>query len=78
MSEEVFERLHENLCAYLQERDVYVCDGLVGVDPKYWLPVRFISEYTYQGVFVQNMFLQVTKEELAHFRPGFTVVCAPV
>ncbi|MEN3185789.1 MAG: phosphoenolpyruvate carboxykinase (ATP) [Atribacterota bacterium] len=77
VSEEIFERLYANLCAYLQGRDVYVYDGFVGVDPRYRVPVRFINEYAYQNVFVQNMFLRATREELSTFQPGFTVICAP-
>jgi phosphoenolpyruvate carboxykinase (ATP) len=77
VSEEVFERLYENLGAYFQGRDVYVYGGFVGVDPQYRVPVRFINEYAYQTVFVQNMFLRATREELVRFHPEFTVVCAP-
>lgn len=77
ISEEVFERLYENLCAYFQGRDVYVYDGFVGVDPEYRLPVRFINEYAYQNVFVQNMFLRANDKELDGFKPEFTVICAP-
>ncbi|MGQ9748077.1 MAG: phosphoenolpyruvate carboxykinase (ATP), partial [Candidatus Caldatribacteriaceae bacterium] len=77
VSEEVFERLYKNLCAYFQGRDVYIYDGFVGVDPKYRLPVRFINEYAYQNVFVQNMFLRANDQELDNFKPEFTVICAP-
>ena len=74
---EKFERLKGKLCAYLQGKDVFVYDGFVGVDPQCRLAVRFINEYAYQTVFVENMFLEATKEELANFQPEFTVVCAP-
>ncbi|MDK2897203.1 MAG: phosphoenolpyruvate carboxykinase [Candidatus Atribacteria bacterium] len=74
---EKFYKLHERLTSYLQQRDVYVYDGYVGVDPQHRMAVRFINEYAYQNVFVQNMFLEATPEELAHFVPDFTVICAP-
>ncbi|MCX6089413.1 MAG: phosphoenolpyruvate carboxykinase (ATP), partial [Candidatus Atribacteria bacterium] len=41
------------------------------------LAVRFINEYAYASVFVDNMFLEPTPEELEHFVPEFTVICAP-
>ncbi len=74
---EKFNRLHGKLCAYLQGRDVFVYDGFVGVDPQCRLAVRFINEYAYQTVFVENMFLEATREELTNFKPEFTVICAP-
>lgn len=72
-----YRKLKEKLLSYLQQRDVYVCDAFVGADPDYRMPVRFINEFAYQGVFVQNMFLEATREELARFVPQFTVICAP-
>lgn len=74
---EKFERLRSKLCAYLQGKDIFVYDGFVGVDPQCRLGARFINEYAYQTVFVENMFLEATKEELANFQPEFTVICAP-
>jgi len=74
---EKFNRLHGKLCAYLQGRDIFVYDGFVGVDPQCRLAVRFINEYAYQTVFVENMFLEATREELTNFKPEFTVICAP-
>ena len=42
----------------------------VGADPECRLAVRFINEYAYQTIFVENMFLEATKEELAQFSTG--------
>ena len=72
-----FNALKARVFAYLQGRDVYVQDLMAGSDPKFTLPVRFIQEYAYHSLFVKNMFIEPTAEQLANFLPGFTVVTVP-
>lgn len=76
-SEEKFNALKKRVFAYLQGRDVYVQDLIAGSDEKYALPVRFIQEFAYHSLFVKNMFIQPTADELANFAPGFTVITVP-
>ena len=76
-AEDKFNALKRRVFAYLQGRDVYVQDLIAGADPTYALPVRFIQEEAYHSLFVQNMFIQPTAEQLADFAPGFTVVTVP-
>ena len=63
--------------AYLDAREVYVQDLFGGADPAYRLPVRFITPNAWHALFVRNMFIRAVPAELAHFRPGFTVLHAP-
>ncbi len=72
-----FERLHEDVRAYLDAREIFVQDLFGGADPAYRLPVRFITPNAWHALFVRNMFLRALPAELAHFRPGFTVLHAP-
>lgn len=74
---EVFERLHNKQLAYLHNREIFVFDGFVGADPKYRMPIRIINEYAWQNVFVQQLFIRPTEEELSAHKPEFTVVCTP-
>lgn len=74
---EKFNTLKTRVFAYLQGRDVYVQDLIAGSDPAYALPVRFIQEEAYHSLFVQNMFIKATEEQLENFLPGFTVVTVP-
>jgi len=76
-SEDKFNALKARVYAYLQGRDVYVQDLVAGADEKYALNVRFIQEHAYHSMFVQNMFIQPTAQQLAQFAPDFTVVTAP-
>ena len=72
-----FERLHEDVRAYLDARELFVQDLFGGADPAYRLPVRFITPNAWHALFVRNMFIRAVPAELAQFRPGFTVLHAP-
>ena len=74
---EAFERLHEDVRAYLDARELYVQDLFGGADPAYRVPVRFVTPNAWHALFVRNMFIRAVPAELAHFRPGFTVLHAP-
>lgn len=76
-SAERFNALKARVFAYLQGRDVYIQDLLAGSDPSYVLPVRFIQEHAYHSLFVRNMFIVPTAENVSNFAPGFTVITVP-
>ncbi len=72
-----FEHLHDDVRGYLDAREVFVQDLFGGADPAYRVPVRFITPNAWHALFVRNMFIRALPAELAHFRPGFTVLHAP-
>jgi phosphoenolpyruvate carboxykinase (ATP) len=74
---EVFDKLHKKQLAYLQNREIFVFDGFVGADKKYRMPIRVINEFAWQNIFVQQLFIRPTEEELATHKPEFSVVCTP-
>ena len=74
---EKFDALYHRVLAHLAKRDVYVQDLFAGADPRYQMPVQIISEYAWQALFVHQLFLRSTPEELATYVPEFTVIAAP-
>ena len=74
---EKFDALYHRVLAYLANRDVYVQDLFAGADPHYQMPVQIISEYAWQALFVHQLFLRPTPEELATHVPEFTVIAVP-
>jgi phosphoenolpyruvate carboxykinase (ATP) len=72
-----FDALYNRMMAYLQNRDLYVQDCFAGADKEFRLPVRVITSLAWQSLFARNMLIKATKDELANFIPGFTVVAAP-
>jgi phosphoenolpyruvate carboxykinase (ATP) len=77
ISEQNFERIYKRVLSYIQRRDLYVFDGFVGADPHYRIGVRVINEFAWQNLFVHQLFLRPTPEELTQHRPDFTVISVP-
>ena len=77
ISPETFERIYGKVAAYLSNRDVYVFDGFAGADPKFRIGVRVINEYASQNLFMHDMLIRPTKEELKKHKADFTVICVP-
>jgi len=72
-----FDRLYRRLKSYLAARDNFVFNGFVGADPDYRIPLRVINEYAWQNLFVRQLFLRPTAEELPQLKPEYTLICAP-
>ncbi|MBB6098405.1 phosphoenolpyruvate carboxykinase (ATP) [Deinobacterium chartae] len=77
ISSEVFEHLLAKMQAYLEGKEVFVQDLFAGTDPEYRLPVRMITEMAYHSLFVRNMFVRPTEQELREHAPEFTVINLP-
>ncbi len=77
ISVEKFDAIYKKMTAYLQGRELFVFDGFAGADPKYRLSVRVINELASQNLFMHQLLLRPTADELTGFAPGFTIICAP-
>ncbi len=75
--QERFDELHWRMTSYLQGKDVFIQDCWSGADPKYRMPVRIITQYAWHSLFIRNMFIQATDEELVDFEPEFVVIDCP-
>src|SRR5437588_1402507 len=74
---EKFDALYGRVMEHLRGRDLYVQDLFYGADPAYRLPVRIVNEYAWHNLFVRQLFIRPTQEELRNHRPEFTVISAP-
>ncbi len=72
-----FDELYERVVEHLRGRDLFVQDLFCGADPAYRLPVRIVTEYAWHSLFVRQLFIRPTTQELRHHHPEFTVICAP-
>ena len=77
ISEDKYHAILGRLKAYLQNRELFVFDGFVGADAEARLPIRVINEYAWQNLFVHQLFLRPSAEELKQHQPEFTLICAP-
>ncbi len=66
---------HERAVDYLNICDrLFVVDAFAGWDPKYRLKVRIICTRAYHALFMQNMLIMPTAEELADFgEPDYVI-----
>src|SRR5262249_41945431 len=76
MKPETFNQLYDRVIAYLQERDLYVLDGIACADTKEQLPIRLVGELAWHSLFAKQLFLRPTHEQLATHKPQFTIVNA--
>lgn len=74
---EKFESIYNKLVAYLQNREIFIFDGFAGADKEYRLPIRVINEFASQNLFIHQLLIRPSVEELENFVPGFTIICAP-
>lgn len=75
MSERVFLINRERAIDYLNTRPrLYVFDGYAGWDPKYRKKIRVVASRAYHILFMRNMLIRPTEEELEDFgTPDFTI-----
>ena len=73
-SAEQFQRLYNRMLAYLQNREVFVFDGIAGADPAYQVNVRFVNEFAWQNLFVHQLFVRPAGEP---GQPEYQVLCLP-
>lgn len=73
-----FEINHERAVDYLNTRErLYVFDGFAGWDPRYRIKVRVVTSRPYHALFMHNMLIRPTKEELQYFgTPDYVILNA--
>jgi len=75
IDEHTFEINRERAQDYLNTRDrLYVIDGFAGWDPEHRLKVRIVCSRPYHALFMHNMLIRPSEEELAEFgEPDFII-----
>jgi phosphoenolpyruvate carboxykinase (ATP) len=76
-SPEHFDALYERVIEYLGGRELFVQDLFAGSDSRYRLPIRVINEYAWHNLFVRDLFVRPTAEEMKSHKAEFTIVAAP-
>jgi phosphoenolpyruvate carboxykinase (ATP) len=75
LSDKAFQVNRQRAVDFLNTRDqLYVVDGFAGWDPKYQIKVRIVCLNAYHALFMWNMLIRPTKEQLANFGdPHYTI-----
>ena len=69
-----FDQIFEKMKKFEKAKELFVFDGFVGAEAKSRLPIRIITDHAWQSLFVKNMFIKPTSEELEYHEPKFTVL----
>ncbi len=77
ISEESFNAIFKRVKQYLRAYSANIQDVYAGADARYRMPVRFIGTQAWHALFVRNMFILPTDEELETFEPEWTVIDVP-
>ncbi|CAN5225437.1 phosphoenolpyruvate carboxykinase (ATP) [soil metagenome] len=80
LDEHTFMVNHERAIDYLNTRDeLFVVDAFAGWEPEYQLKVRIICTRAYHALFMQNMLIMPTEEELINFgTPDYVIFNAGI
>ncbi|CAG7644060.1 phosphoenolpyruvate carboxykinase (ATP) [Paenibacillus allorhizosphaerae] len=77
MTQQQFDRLYRKAQQYMAEKELFVFDGFAGADQEHRLPIRIVNEYAWHNLFVHQLFVRPSREELLGHKAEFTVVALP-
>ena len=76
LSQDTWNSLKDIATTQLNGKTLYIMDGFCGANKNTRLSVRVITEVAWQAHFFKNMFIRPTQEELATFKPDWTILNA--
>ena len=72
-----FDLLYQDMTDFLSGKTVYARDVYACADPEHRLNIRVVNELPWSNLFVYNMFLRPTEEELQDFKHEWLILNAP-
>ena len=78
ISREAFNSIRDKIANYLNGKEVFIFDGFAGADKTYTQKFRVINELASQNMFIHQLLIRPTAEELASYgEADYTILCAP-
>jgi phosphoenolpyruvate carboxykinase (ATP) len=74
---EKFDQLYIKMIRYFEGKEFFVRDAYACADWRYRMNIRVINEHPWSNLFVYNMFLRPTANELKVFTPEWLILNAP-
>jgi phosphoenolpyruvate carboxykinase (ATP) len=72
-----FEQLYQKVLVYLANKTLYINDGYACAADAYRINLRVITEYPWQALFANNLFLRLKESELAVFNEDWLIISVP-
>jgi len=76
ISQNKYENIFHKLKEYLSENDLFIQDLCVGATPTHRLKIRVITQFAWQSLFSQNLFIRQHWPR-SESNPDFTVIACP-
>jgi phosphoenolpyruvate carboxykinase (ATP) len=77
ISQGQFEKIYQKIKVYLSKKDLFIQDLSVGATSTHRLKIRVITQFAWQSLFSQNLFIRLPWPKL-DINPDFTVIACPV
>ena len=77
MSPAHFDALHADMMAHAEGRELFAKDLFGGADLTHRISVRVVTEYAWHSLFVHQLLIRPSAEELKGFDPEFTIIDLP-
>ncbi len=77
MTRAQFDALHADFLAHAATRDLFVQDLIGGADRSLALPTRVVTEFAWHSLFIRNLLIRLSDEEIAGFVPEMTIIDLP-
>jgi phosphoenolpyruvate carboxykinase (ATP) len=74
MSAETFAKLLKKANEYVEGKVLYQIDTYGGADPEHRIKARFLVERPYHALFIKQLLIRPTEEELATYEPDWTII----
>ncbi|MFY0605275.1 MAG: phosphoenolpyruvate carboxykinase (ATP) [Cyclobacteriaceae bacterium] len=77
ISTEHFDKIHDKMIGYMEDKKLYVRDAYAGADKTHRLKLRVVNTLAWHNLFCYNMFITPPDYKLEDFEPNFTILCCP-
>ncbi len=77
ITKERFDAIYNKAVAYLQNREIFIFDGFAGADKRYTQAFRIVNELASQNMFIHQLLIRPTEEQLENFAPDYTIIAVP-
>ena len=77
ISPDSFDKIYQDITAYLGGKELYVRDAYACADAKHRLNIRVINETPWANLFCNDLFLRPTEDEVQSQDPEWVIIQAP-
>jgi phosphoenolpyruvate carboxykinase (ATP) len=72
-----FDQLYDKMIKYFNQKEIYIRNVFACADPRYRININILTETPWANLFVHNMFINPTENELEDFEAEWLVLNAP-